>query len=77
MKTLTLLTESINTHIDNVNISREVNFMVTKLIAEIQTKAWNAALEAAAENAEATFETLDNHHSYPFVDNQSILKLKK
>lgn len=42
-----------------------------------QKEAYNQGVRDAAENAEATFETLDNHHSYPYVDSNSILKLLK
>ena len=47
------------------------------IIKAAQDEAWNEAIRAAAENAEATFETLDNHLSYPYVDSKSILKLLK
>jgi hypothetical protein len=32
-----------------------------------------AALKEASEESHATFETLDNHHSYPYVEKDSIL----
>jgi hypothetical protein len=56
---------------------KEEREAIISAMEELAKDAYNQAIRDAAENAEATFETLDNHHSYPYVDSKSILKLLK
>lgn len=54
---------------------RDDNLDLTDLIREIQTEAWNAAIDAAAENVIIYYDSKINGTWK--VDKQSILKLKK
>lgn len=49
---------------------------IEDFIEQIQTEAWNEAIEAAAENAKVHLYCTDISVE-PKVDKQSILKLKK
>lgn len=58
---------------------RNSEFHLEALFEQAQKDAWNAALEAAAENADTEYVPEDGCATgdYYEVDKQSILKLKK
>lgn len=48
---------------------------INSLVSQVQTEAWNEAIEAAAKNARTMPEPMGSMRS-EIVDKQSILKLK-